>query len=47
MKPGECSPRKNKVFNLMGKLKGKKVQTVKELPATDGAEALPVEVRSS
>ncbi len=47
MKPEECSPRKNKIFNLMGKLKGKKVQTVKELPATDGAEALPVEVQSS
>jgi len=44
MKPGECAPRTHKLSNLMGKLKGKKVQTVKELPATDGAEALPVEV---
>ena len=47
MKPEEGSPRKKKIFNLMGKLKGKKNQTVKELPATDGAERLPVEVQSS
>ena len=47
MKPGEYSPRKNKIFNLMGKLKSKKIQTVKELPATDGAETLPVDVQRS
>ena len=47
MKPEACSPRKNKILKLMGKLKGKKVQTVKEVPATDGAATLPVEVQSS
>ena len=32
MKPEECSPRKNKISNLMGKLKSKKVQTAKNDP---------------
>ena len=47
MKPEECSPRTHKLSNLMGKLKRKKVQTVKELPDTDGAGALPVAVQRS
>ena len=47
MKPAACTPRKNKILNLMGKLNGKKVPTVRQIPATDGVEALPVEVQSS
>ncbi len=47
MKPEECSPRTHKLSKLMGKLRSKKVQTAKELPGTDGAEALPVEVQTS
>lgn len=45
MKPGECFPRKNKIVNLMGKLRSKKVRTAKEIPAIDGADNLPVDVQ--
>ncbi len=47
MKPEEDSPRKNKLSKRMGKLKGKKVQPVKAIPATDGAGTLPVEVQGT
>jgi len=45
MKPGECSPRTNKLSNLMGKLRSKKVQPVKAISATDGGGTLPVELQ--
>jgi len=47
MKPGECSSHKNKLSNLMGKLKGKKAQRRQEIPAVDGAMTLPVRVQRS
>lgn len=47
MKTGECSPRKNRIFNLIGKLKSKTVQATETSTASGESATLPAQVQRS